>query len=125
MGKIVVQISGNNERSRSGSPVLGPGEILRAGQSSSGVGVGNDFRLSQEDIAGVNFEHQRRVQFEACVVERHETIAPILLGSKWSCLLPRIVLQDALGEVTKIYPSLNLRVFEDNITVLMKGRNKS
>ena len=36
----------------------------------------------------------------------------------------RIVLQEALSEVTKIYPSLKLRVFVDDITALVKGRNK-
>ena len=47
-------------------------------------------------------EHQRRVQFEGCVAEPLRTITAILPGSKWSCLLLRIVLQDALSEVTKI-----------------------
>ena len=70
------------------------------------------------------FEHQRRVQFEGCVAEPFQTITAILLGSKWSCLLLRIVLQDALSEVTKIYPSLILRVFVDDITAFMNGRNK-
>ena len=57
------------------------------------------------------FEHQRRVQFEGCVPEPLRTITAFLPGSKWSCLLLRIVLQDALSEVTKIYPLLKLRVF--------------
>ena len=47
-----------------------------------------------------------------------------LPGSKWSCLLLRIVLQDALSEVVKIYPPLKLRVFVDDITALVKGRHK-
>ena len=34
------------------------------------------------------------------------------------------MLQDALSEVTKIYPSLKLRVFVDDNTALVKGRNK-
>ena len=41
------------------------------------------------------FAHQRRVQFEACVAEPLQTISAILPGSKWGCLLLRIVLQDA------------------------------
>ena len=49
------------------------------------------------------FEHQRRVQFEGCVAESLRTITAILPGSKWSCLLLRIVLQNALSEVTKVY----------------------
>ena len=48
----------------------------------------------------------------------------ILAGSKWSCLLLRIVLQDALSEVANIYSPLKLRVFVDDITALVKGRNK-
>ena len=36
-----------------------------------------------------------------------------LPGSKWSYLLLRIVLQDALSKVTKIFPPLKLRVFLD------------
>ena len=52
------------------------------------------------------FEHQRRVQFEGCAAEPLHSITAILPGSKWSCLLLRIVLQDAYSEVTKIYPPL-------------------
>ena len=39
-------------------------------------------------------------------------------------VLARIVLQNALSKVTKIYPSLKLMVFVDDITALVKGRNK-
>ena len=70
------------------------------------------------------FEHQRRVEFEGCVPEPLKTITAILLGSKWSCLLLRIVLQDALTEVTKIYPPLKLRVFVDDITALLMVKSK-
>ena len=55
------------------------------------------------------FEHQRRVQFEGCVAEPFQTITAILPGSKLSYLLLRIVLHDALSEVTKNYPPLKLR----------------
>ena len=72
---------------------------------------------------GGYFEHQRRLQFEGCVAEPLQTITAILPGSKWSCLLPR-VLQDALSEVTQIYPSLKLRVFVDDITALLIEKNK-
>ena len=67
------------------------------------------------------FEHQRPVQFEGCVAEPLTTITATLPGSKWSCLLLRIVLQGALSEVLKIYSPLKLRV---HITVLVKGRNE-
>ena len=70
------------------------------------------------------FEHQRRVQFEGCVAESLRTIAAILPGSMWSCLLLRVVLQDALGEVTNIYPPFKLRGFADDITALLMGKNR-
>ena len=65
------------------------------------------------------FEHQMRVQFEGCAAEPLTTIMAILPGSKWSCSLLSIVLQDALSEVTKNYPPLKLRVFVDGITALL------
>ena len=34
------------------------------------------------------------------------------------------MLQDALGEVMKVYPPLKLKVFVDDITAFMDGRNK-
>ena len=67
------------------------------------------------------FEHQRRVQFEGCVAEPLQTITAVLPGSKWSCLLLRVVLQDALSEVTKIYAPLKLRVFVGDVTALLVG----
>ena len=70
------------------------------------------------------FEHQRRVQFEGCAAEPLTTITAFLPGSEWSCLLLRIVLQDALNEVTKIYPPLKLRVSVDDITALLVVKNK-
>ena len=39
-------------------------------------------------------------------------------------MLLRIVLQEALSEVTKIYPPLKLRVFVDDITALLMVKNK-
>ena len=70
------------------------------------------------------FEHERRVQFEGCVAEPLRTITAILPLSKWSCLLLRIVLQVAMSEVTKNYPLLKLRVFVDDITALLIGKNQ-
>ena len=40
------------------------------------------------------------MQFEGCAAEPLRTITAILPASKWSCLLLRILLQDALSEVT-------------------------
>ena len=38
-------------------------------------------------------------------------------------LLLRVVSQDAPSEVTNIYPPLKLRVFVDDITALLMGKN--
>ena len=64
------------------------------------------------------------MQFEGCVAEPLRTVTAILPGSKWSCFLLRIVMQDALSEVTKIYPPLKLGVFVDDITALLVEKNK-
>ena len=64
-------------------------------------------------------EHQRRVQFEGCAAEQLQTITAILPKSKWSCLLLRLVLQDALGEVMKVYPAMKLKVFVGDITAFV------
>ena len=52
-----------------------------------------------------------------------QTITAILFGSKWSCLLLRNVLQDALSEVMKLYAPLKLKVFVYD-TAFMEGRHK-
>ena len=49
------------------------------------------------------FQHQRKVIFQGCMADPLQTITAILSGSKWSGLLLRIVLQDALSEVVKAY----------------------
>ena len=47
-----------------------------------------------------------------------------LPGSNWRCLLLRIVLQDALSEVAKLYLPLKLSVFFYDITTLLMEKNK-
>ena len=113
-GRILWQSKGRG--SRSGGIGSGPGEGLRACQPPGGLGLGDAFQFPEEDLASAAgfFEHQ----FEGCAAEPLKTITAILPGSKWSCLLLRIVLQDALSEVTNIYPPLKLRVFVDDITTL-------
>ena len=59
-----------------------------------------------------------------CGVQLMETITAILPGSRWSCLLLRIELQDALSDVVKVYPPMEFKVFVDNITACLEGRNK-
>ena len=70
------------------------------------------------------FEHQWRVQCERCVAGLLLSITAIRTGSKWSCLLLRIVLQDAVNEVVKVYPPMLLKVFVDDIQAFLEGRNK-
>ena len=53
-----------------------------------------------------------------------EGYATILPGSKWSCLLLHVVLQDSLSEVTKIYSPLKLRVFVDDNTEFLMEKNR-
>ena len=80
------------------------------------------FQFSLEDFARAMREGSVR---RMCARSRSRpSITTILLGSQWSCLLLRIVLQDALSEVTQIYPPLRLRAFVDDITALTNGRNK-
>ena len=90
------------------------------------MGLGDALQLPKKVLPVVcgYFEHQKRVQFEGCVAEPLQTITAILPGSKWSCLLLRIVLQDALGEVTHIYLPLKWRVFVDDITALLMGNDE-
>ena len=117
---------GKSTRSRSCGLGPRPGEGIRASQPSSGLGLGDAFQLSRKMLRVLcgYFEHQRRVPFEGCAAEPLTTITAILPGSKWCCSHLRIVLQDALSEVTKIYLSLKLRVFMGDITALVKERLK-
>ena len=129
MGNIAGHGKGQipGRRKMSGSFGLGFGESLRAGQSSSGVWAWTTHFSFQRKLLRVlcgHFEHQRRAQFEKCVAEPLQTITPFVFGSKWSCLVLCIVLQDALGEVTNFYPLLKLRMFVDDITVFKNGRNE-
>ena len=64
------------------------------------------------------FEHQRRLMCGRAAADHHDHLARVKVE------LLRIVLQDALSEVTKIYPPLKLIVFVDDITALLKGKIK-
>ena len=99
-----------------------PAEEEDLGAVALVLGLGDALQLHREDLAGAMcgyFEHQRRVQFQGCVAEPLQTITAILPGSKWSCLLLRVVLQDASTEVTKFYPPLKMRAFVDDVTALL------
>ena len=56
------------------------------------------------------------------MAEPLKNMTATLLGSKWSCLLLRIVLQDALSKMVKVFPPLKLKVFVEDITAFMEGR---
>ena len=120
--EVLMEMEAFNGRAKAVALGAGPCEDIRASQPSCGLGLALHQKILRV-LCGY-FEHQRRVQFEGCAAEPLTTITAILPGSKWSCLLLRIVLQDALGEVTKICPSSKLRVFVDDITAFVKGRNK-
>ena len=106
-GKVLWKSESRRSRSRGFGPGLGEG--IRARQPSFGLGLGDALQPPMEDLALCgNFEHHRCVQFEGCPAEPLTTITAILPRFEWSCLLLGIVLQDALSEVTKIYPSLPL-----------------
>ena len=124
-GKVLWKSKGR--RSRSCGLGLGLGEGLRTCQLPSGLGLGDALQLPKEDLAGalrVFRTPEASTVRRLCAAEPLRTIAAILPGSKWSWLLLRTVLQNALSEVTKIYAPLKLRVFVDDITALVKGRNK-
>ena len=65
------------------------------------------------------------MQFEGCAEEPLQTITATLLGFKRRSLLLRIVLQDVLSEVTKIYYPLRLRVCVGDITALVNTKYSS
>ena len=46
-----------------------------------------------------------------------QTITALLQGSKWSCLLLRIVLQDAISEVMTVKTPMRVKVFVYDITI--------
>ena len=92
-----------------------------------GLVLGNALQLPKEDLA---FAVRVLLAPATCTVRRMcggeplTTTTAIMPRSKWSRLLLRIALQDALSEVTKNYPPLKLRVFVDDITALLKRKNK-
>ena len=69
------------------------------------------------------FEHQRRVQCKVCgAAPKHHGHSPLvameLLASS-HCVQP-----DALSEVVKVYLPMKLKVFVDDITACLQGRNE-
>ena len=85
------------KRSRSDSTGAWLFESLRASQLVWAWARHVHFPKNKTRVLCWYFEHQRRVQFEGCVTAT-------LPGSKSSYLLLRVVSQDALSKVTKIFP---------------------
>ena len=108
------------EDQRSSSVGSGPGKC----QPPCGLGLGDAFQFPKENLRCFVGISSTRGQYSSKDAwrSRFRPFRPFLPVSKWSCLLPRIVLQAALGEVTQIYPPLKLRVFVDDITALVKGK---
>ena len=126
-GKVETSWKGKSRRSRSHG--FGPrlGEGIRASQPSCGLGLSDARQLPKENIAGA--VRLFRAPEEGAVRRMRGGAAPDHHGHPARVLVEllaftRIVLQEALSEVTKIYPSLKLRVFVDDTTALVKGRNK-
>ena len=99
--------------------VAGPCEGILASQPTDGLGLGDALQLPKEDVAGAVWSFQAP---EASAVRRlRGGAAPDHHGH-----LARV--QVELFAFThcsaKIQPSLKLRVFVDDITALVKGRNK-
>ena len=57
------------------------------------------------------------------VVEPLQTTTAIFTGSKWTCLLFRIVWQHALSEVLQAYPPVKMQGCVDEIAVCVEGKN--
>ena len=76
------------------------------------VGVGNAFYVCHATTSST----EGRYSLNGAVVAAQDVVAIYLLL--------RIVLQDALSDVMKVYPILKLKVFVDDATAFMDGRNK-
>ena len=87
---------------------------IRASQLSCSLGLGDAFQLPPGSscgcFAGIS---NTRVECSLKVVRQShcKPFTAILPGFKWSCLLLRIVLQDALSEVTKKKTSVEVEGF--------------
>ena len=75
-------------------------------------------------LSCVYFEYQRRVPFEGAVADPLQTITAILRGSKWSVLLLRMVMQEAMSEVLSVYPQFEMNVYVDDIKIHVWGENR-
>ena len=85
--------------------VLDLAKASDAGQSPCGLGLATHF--PRKDLASAVLVFRA----PGCAAEPLTTITAILPGFKWSCLLLRCVLQDALSEVTKFLPSTEVEGF--------------
>ena len=123
-GKILCKCKGR--RKRSGGVGAGLGEGFRACQSPGDLGLGDACQFPRKDLTcalrllrAPEKGAVRRMRGRAATND-HGYPARVQV----ELLVLRTVLQDALSEVMEILPPLNLRVFVDDITALVKGRNK-
>ena len=56
---------------------------------------------------------------------RCSLVTAILFGSRWSVLLQRLELQDAMSAVFKVYPRLMLNTYVDDLNTHRHLRNQS
>ena len=88
--------------------------------SPSCVGLGDALQILRGTFASAMRSHGAPATVRGMCGGASPAFLP---ASKWSSLLLRIVLQDALSEVMKVCPSLKLNVFVDDTTAFMAGRN--
>ena len=81
------------------------------------------FQFSQADFA-CSMPATLSTRGACSLKEPPQTTTAIVLGLKWRCLLLRIVLEDALSEVMKVYPPLKLKAFVDDISAIMGGQKQ-
>ena len=89
--------------------------------------LGDAFQPSLKDFEGAvrvlgapEARSVRRVRGGAAP-DHHGHLTP---RSQWSCLVLRIVLQDALSGVMKVYPPLKPKGFVDDTTAFVGGQDK-
>ena len=85
------------------------------------MGWSDALQISKENSAALcgYFEHPRRVQFDGCVAEPLQTFTEVEV----ELLLLRIVLQDSLCDMVKVYSLVKLKVCVDDIYSFLEVRN--
>ena len=66
--------------------------------------------------------HQGRSAFENCVAKPSQNITVIQPGSRWSMLLTRNVMQEAMTVLFTLYPEERERAYVDDIKLHLAGK---